>query len=114
MASKSREAELNGKQPQSFGAVLPRLPISPGGTTVPHGTIKKIISEKGFGFIEGSNGKDIFFHRSVVADSGFSALKKGQLIEFEFAEDDGNGKGPRAKVVRTASGAAAAIHKLLS
>ena len=44
------------------------------------GTIKKIISEKGFGFIEGENG-ELFFHRSAVEGADFSELREGQEVE---------------------------------
>ena len=81
---------------------------------MPNGTIKKIMTDKGFGFIEGPQGKDVFFHHSVVADDGFASLKKGQLVEFELADDDGKGKGLKAKLVRPASGTAAALDRLLS
>ncbi len=60
------------------------------------GTIKKIISEKGFGFIEGQNG-ELFFHRSAVEGAGFEDLREGQEVEYE----EGHGpKGPRADKVR--------------
>ncbi len=60
------------------------------------GTIKKIISEKGFGFIEGQSG-ELFFHRSAVEGAGFEELREGQEVEYE----EGHGpKGPRADKVR--------------
>ncbi len=60
------------------------------------GTIKKIISEKGFGFIEGQSG-ELFFHRSAVEGAGFEDLREGQEVEYE----EGHGpKGPRADKVR--------------
>ncbi len=60
------------------------------------GTIKKLISEKGFGFIEGQSG-ELFFHRSAVEGAGFEELREGQEVEYE----EGHGpKGPRADKVR--------------
>ncbi len=60
------------------------------------GTIKKLISEKGFGFIEGQGG-EFFFHRSAVEGAGFEELREGQEVEYE----EGHGpKGPRAEKVR--------------
>ncbi len=60
------------------------------------GTIKKLISEKGFGFIEGQSG-ELFFHRSAVEGAGFEDLREGQEVEYE----EGHGpKGPRADKVR--------------
>lgn len=60
------------------------------------GTIKKLISEKGFGFIEGERG-ELFFHRSAVEGTSFDQLREGQTVEFT----EGRGpKGPRAENVR--------------
>lgn len=60
------------------------------------GTIKKLISNKGFGFIEGENG-ELFFHNSAVQGSSFDSLTEGQRVEY----DEGEGpKGPRAENVR--------------
>ena len=60
------------------------------------GTIKKLISDKGFGFIQGDRG-ELFFHHSAVEGSAFDSLQEGQSVEFE----EGQGpKGPRAENVR--------------
>ncbi len=60
------------------------------------GSIKKLISNKGFGFIEGENG-ELFFHSSAVENSSFEELREGQSVEYE----EGRGpKGPRAENVR--------------
>jgi len=60
------------------------------------GTIKKLISNKGFGFIEGENG-ELFFHSSAVENSSFEELREGQNVEYV----EGRGpKGPRAENVR--------------
>jgi CspA family cold shock protein len=62
------------------------------------GTIKKLVSEKGFGFIKGDRG-DLFFHHSSVADSAFDSLQEGQTVEFDVEQGSG-GKGPRAINIR--------------
>ena len=63
---------------------------------MPHGTIKKIIADKGFGFIAG-DGKEIFFHHSALEGITIEALREGQAVEYE----EGRGpKGPRAENVR--------------
>ncbi len=63
---------------------------------MPQGTIKKIISNKGFGFIEGEGG-ELFFHSSAVENSSFEELREGQSVEYV----EGRGpKGPRAENVR--------------
>lgn len=65
------------------------------------GTVKKIVSDRGFGFIAGDKG-DVFFHHSVVADGGFDNLHEGQAVEYTVESDGGRGssKGPRAASVK--------------
>ena len=59
------------------------------------GTIKKLISEKGFGFIEGERG-ELFFHHSAVEGTAFESLREGQRVNYT----EGRGpKGPRAEAV---------------
>jgi len=63
---------------------------------MPQGTIRKLITEKGYGFIEGERG-DLFFHHSAVQGTTFEALTEGQSVEYE----EGRGpKGPRAENVK--------------
>ena len=62
---------------------------------MPQGTIKKLISDKGFGFIEGERG-ELFFHHSSVEGTSFESLREGQSVEYT----EGRGpKGPRAESV---------------
>ncbi len=59
------------------------------------GVIKKLISDKGFGFIEGERG-DLFFHHTAVQGGSFESLREGQTVEYT----EGHGpKGPRAESV---------------
>jgi CspA family cold shock protein len=69
---------------------------------MPTGTIKKLVADKGFGFIKTQDGKDIFFHHSVVADQGFDNLSEGQKVEFSIEQGSDKGKGPRAGSVTPA------------
>ncbi|MCP4847963.1 MAG: cold shock domain-containing protein [Verrucomicrobiaceae bacterium] len=62
------------------------------------GTIKKIISDKGFGFIADER-KDLFFHRSSVEGTSFEELYEGQSVEFTRGEGP---KGPCAESVKPA------------
>jgi CspA family cold shock protein len=60
------------------------------------GTIKRL-TDKGFGFIETSPGKDIFFHTSACEGVSFEQLQQGQKVSFT----EGQGpKGPRAEHVK--------------
>ena len=62
------------------------------------GTIKRI-TDKGFGFIETTSGKDLFFHMSACEGVQFDALQPGQKVT--FVEGQGP-KGPRAENVQRA------------
>jgi CspA family cold shock protein len=64
------------------------------------GTIKKVVAERGFGFIAAEDGKDYFFHRdSLDAALDFDRLVGGERVEFEI---ESSPKGPRASRVRPA------------
>jgi CspA family cold shock protein len=63
---------------------------------MPQGTIKKIVTDKGFGFISGEKG-DIFFHLSSVQGKRFEELTEGESVEYETEISQ---KGPRAVSVR--------------
>jgi len=63
---------------------------------MPQGTIKKLIMDKGFGFIQGERG-ELFFHHSALDGITIEDLHEGQRVEFE----EGRGpKGPRAENVK--------------
>ena len=63
---------------------------------MPEGKIKKLVSDKGFGFIDGERG-DLFFHHSALVDATFESLHEGQTVEYEESEGP---KGPRASSVK--------------
>jgi cold shock protein len=64
------------------------------------GTIKKIVAERGFGFITADDGRDYFFHRSEVQPSlDFDRLVGGEHVTFEVEQ---SAKGPRAAQVQAA------------
>ena len=63
------------------------------------GTIKRVVRDRGFGFIRSSEGREVFFHRSSLQGLNFDTLKEGDAVEFEI--EDGP-KGPRAASVRAA------------
>jgi CspA family cold shock protein len=60
------------------------------------GTIKRL-TDRGFGFIETTDGKDMFFHMSSVEGTTFEQLQEGNKVSFEIGEGP---KGPRAEQVR--------------
>jgi cold shock protein len=56
------------------------------------GQIKKLVSDRGFGFITGDDGQEYFFHRSGMSGN-FDALRGGEKVTFEIERSP---KGPRA------------------
>jgi CspA family cold shock protein len=68
--------------------------------TVTTGTIKKVVSDRGFGFIAADDSKEYFFHRSGLNSSlDFDRLVGGEKVQFEIEQSP---KGPRAKDVQAA------------
>jgi len=64
------------------------------------GTIKKVVADRGFGFITADDSKDYFFHRSGLDPSlDFDRLVGGESVEFQIEQSP---KGPRAANVRAA------------
>ena len=63
---------------------------------MPEGKIKKLVSDRGFGFVEGDRG-ELFFHHSEVQGVAFEELHEGQLVEYEIGQGR---KGPCATSVR--------------
>lgn len=63
----------------------------------PHGVVVSIDSARDHGFIEASDGREIYFHRNSVTGSAFEDLQPGQ--EVRFGEESGD-KGPQATFVR--------------
>ena len=67
---------------------------------MPNGTIKKIVNDRGFGFIAAEDGVEYFFHRSGLDSSvNFDSLQGGERVDFEIESSQ---KGPRATRVRLA------------
>lgn len=71
-----------------------------GVATMATGTIKRLVRDRGFGFILGEDGAELFFHRSALQGEGFDALREGQSVEFEVEQAS---KGPRAANMRVAA-----------
>jgi len=67
---------------------------------VPAGRIKKIIPDRGFGFVRADDGNEVFFHRTELTLVDFDRLEEGQVVEFDIVDSP---KGPRARNLRAAS-----------
>jgi CspA family cold shock protein len=62
-----------------------------------NGTVKWFKDEKGYGFITGEDGVDVFVHFSEIQAEGFRSLREGQAVTFETSQGP---KGPQATNVR--------------
>jgi len=69
------------------------------------GKIKKMVRDRGFGFIRGDDGKEVFFHRSGLNASDYDGLNEGDLVEYVVQEGP---RGARAEHVKHAPAEAAA------
>jgi len=61
------------------------------------GKVKWFNDKKGYGFIQGEDGQDVFVHHTAILGEGYKTLREGQDVEFE--KSDGP-KGPQASNVR--------------
>ena len=57
------------------------------------GSVKWFDEKKGYGFIEGQDGSDIFVHFSDIQEEGFRKLAEGETVQYELLDGQ---KGPRA------------------
>jgi len=60
------------------------------------GKVKWFNGEKGYGFITGEDGNDVFVHYSAILGDGFKTLDEDQEVEFDVVEGE---KGPQATQV---------------
>ena len=65
---------------------------------MPQGKIKKLVTDRGFGFVEGEQG-ELFFHHSELQGVTLEELQEGQTLEYEVGQGK---KGPCATNVRLA------------
>jgi CspA family cold shock protein len=64
------------------------------------GTVKRLMRERGFGFIAAEDGREIFFHRSELQNVDFDKLEQGDQLEFNVTKGD---KGPKATDIKKTS-----------
>jgi CspA family cold shock protein len=64
-----------------------------------NGTIKRLVSDKGFGFVAAPDGNEYFFHQSAVNGVSFDELREGESVTFQTGQGP---KGPRAENVTRA------------
>jgi len=78
---------------------------TPSGPRV-RGKIKKLVRERGFGFVRGDDGKEVFFHRSGLGATDYDSLSEGDAVEYVVQEGP---RGARAENVRGVSEEAAVV-----
>ena len=62
-----------------------------------NGKVKWFNAKKGYGFVTGEDGKDVFVHFSDIVSKGFKTLKDGEEVTFDLVQSD---KGPKATNVK--------------
>jgi CspA family cold shock protein len=88
-SDRSRTKARRGKRPGSVA-----LPTGPKA----RGRIKKMVRDRGFGFIRGDDGKEVFFHRSGLNGADYDSLAEGDAVEYVIQEGP---RGARAEHVRS-------------
>jgi CspA family cold shock protein len=53
------------------------------------GTVKWFNNQKGYGFIVGEDGKDVFVHHTNIIADGFRTLSEGQSVTYDTEMKDG-------------------------
>jgi len=65
-------------------------------TKMPSGKVKWFDPRKGYGFIIGEEGQDVFVHYTSIVGDGFRALKDGETVDYELVRGE---KGFQARNV---------------
>ncbi len=76
---------------------------------MPRGKIKKLVTDRGFGFISREGEGDLFFHHTALQGADyridFNSIREGQEVEFEVGTGrDGRPQAIKVKLVRPQSG----------
>jgi CspA family cold shock protein len=88
----ARNDSQKGKTPFQSEAPLPDL------HTLTQGVVKRLVGDKGFGFVREPGGTEYFFHQSAVRGTEFNDLREGDAVRFQPSVHH-NPKGPRADLV---------------
>ena len=78
---------------------------------MPTGKVKWFDPKKGYGFIIGDEGQDVFVHYTSILGDGFRALKDGETVDYEMVQGD---KGYQARNVNRAEAAGASDQQVAS
>ena len=96
MTQKREGLELN-KHTVTGVYIFILLPMGKGRRMVMKGTVKWFNGQKGYGFIVGEDGKEVFVHYSEIAMDGYKVLEMKQNVEYDVAKTE---KGILARNVR--------------
>ncbi|MDD7281589.1 cold-shock protein [Floccifex sp.] len=64
------------------------------------GKVKWFNAEKGFGFIIGEDGKDVFVHFSSINAKGYRTLEEGQTVSYELVESERGKQATNVSVIQ--------------
>lgn len=64
------------------------------------GTVKWFNADKGYGFIESSEGEDVFVHYTAIQGEGFKTLQEGQKVEFEVVEGSRGSQASNVNIIQ--------------
>ena len=68
------------------------------------GTIRRLVADRGFGFIKGEGEEDLFFHRNDLQGVEYGSLREGQDVEFEVGQGrDGRKKATNVRLAEPKS-----------
>jgi len=64
------------------------------------GKIKKVVRERGFGFISDTDGREVFFHQSGLVEVQFDSLKEEQKVEFDIEDSPRGSRAINVHIVK--------------
>ena len=63
------------------------------------GRVARLFADRGYGFVETTDGREIYFHRNSVINEGFDKIEVGAAVQIAIAEGE-SAQGPQASTVR--------------
>jgi cold shock CspA family protein/ribosome-associated translation inhibitor RaiA len=67
--------------------------------TPPHGRVARLFPDEGYGFVELTDGQEVYFHRNAVVGDGFDKLEAGAEVRVEYTIGESE-KGAQATTVQ--------------
>lgn len=66
---------------------------------MPSGKVKWFNDAKGYGFIRGEDGQDLFVHHTEIQADGYRSLQEGQKVEYEVTQGQKGAKAVKVRIV---------------